>query len=420
MAGSILAVVRVAVVKRVIPWLLLALAVVWHVHELLGPTWERVLAAPHARDFASYFYAVQAADVGRDPYDMGVLSELARADGTRGSVHPFFYPPPFLLTMVWALPLTLEQAYHSWYVLDSLALVVLLLGLYRWLPGPGTVVGMAAVLAVYSPIHDNHWMGQANLPVLAAVVWALLLARDRPRLAGFWMGLACMMKMSPGLLVAWWLVQRRWLPALWACVWALVLSVAALPLVDLDTQARFFLEILPGFGTGDYNGLTVPILLPGNHSLPNLFAQAFDNRRVLTEPALSYARYANLGLMLGSLLLLARRQRSQLGAAAAAGAISVVMLLVPVYTYEHHLTMAILPVVAAAAAIADGRLGRVWAGALALAFAALAWPWGAVKGAAKQADGHAAWALIEAKFFALVVLGAACLVVAWRDRERDA
>ena len=409
--------VRVAVVKRAIPWVLLVLAVAWHVHELVGPTWERVLAAPHARDFASYFYAVQAADVGRDPYDVGVLSELARADGTRGSVHPFFYPPPFLLTMAWALPLSLEHAYHAWFVLDSLALVLLLVGLYRWIGGAGTVVGAAAVLAFYSPIHDNHWMGQANLPVLAAVVWALKLADGRPRLAGFWMGLACMMKMSPGLLVAWWLVQRRWLPALWSCVWALVLSLAALPLADLDTQARFFLEILPGFGNGDYNGLQVPILLPGNHSLPNLYAQAFGNRRVLTEPALSLARYTNLALMVATLLALARRQRSALGVAAAAGAVSVVMLLVPVYTYEHHLTMAILPVLAAVSALREGRLGRAWGALVVLSFAALAWPWGAVRRAAKDADGAAAWLIVEAKFFALVLVGLACLVVAWRDRR---
>ncbi len=403
---------------RWLPWLLLLLGLGWHVQELLGPTWDSVVAATHARDFASYFYALQAADIGRDPYDMGVLSELARADGTRRSVHPFFYPPPFLLTMVWALPLTLAQAYQAWFVLDSVALALALVGLYRWVGGPGVLVGSAALLAVYSPIHDNHWMGQANLPVLAAVVWALALADRRPRLAGCWMGLACMMKMSPGLLVAWWLVQRRWLPALWACLAALVLSVLALPLVDAETQARFYLEILPGFGTGDYNGLTVPILLPGNHSLPNLFAQAYDNRRILTEPALSMARWANLGLVAVTLAALAGRARTAVATACAAGALSVVMLVVPVYTYEHHLTMAILPLIAVSAAVAQGLLGRGWAAACAVSFAALAWPWGAVKQAAKELDGPLAWAVIEAKFFALVVIGLACVVAARKELSR--
>ncbi len=411
-------------VRRWFPWLVLVLAVGLHAKGLVEDVWPRVRDAAHARDFASYYYAVQAAAQDQDPYDTQVLGRLARADETRRGVHPFFYPPPYLLTVAWALPLELQTAYRTWFGLDTLFLLAVLLALWRWLPGRPTVLMSAVILATYTPIPDNHWMGQANLPVLALVCWALWLQhRGRSVVAGGLMGLASMMKMSPGLLVLWWLLDRDRRPVAWvACASAVVLSVLALPLMGVAGQWHFYTDVLPGFATGDYNGLTVPITLSGNHSIANLWAQVFPTSGGLSAGAQWGSRLTTLGLVSVTLGLLVRtRERLQCDPArqaCAAGALVCWMVIIPAYAYEHHLVFLVLPLVAVAHALSRGLLGKGWWGLLVPAYAALAWRLGAIRGALRELDGVAHWGLQEAKFLGVVVLGIACLVAAV-GRPRD-
>ncbi len=406
--------------RKKLVWLALALAVGLHGWGLAGPVWEKVRNASHARDFASYYYAVQAAASDQDPYDTRVLGKLARADKTRKGVHPFFYPPPFLLTVAWALPLDLSTAYRTWYVLDSLFLLAALLALMRLMPGPAPVIGTALILVSYTPIPDNHWMGQSNLPVLALISGALWFQhRERGTLAGVLLGLASMMKMSPGLLVLWWLLDPRTRRAGWvSCATAVGLSVLTLPLLGLADQLHFYTDVLPGFGTGDYNGLTVPVTLSGNHSIANLWAQVFPGGRTLSQAARLGSTLTSLGLlatMLG-LLLRARERlaRDTLGQVCATGALVCGMVIVPAYAYEHHLVFLVLPILAVAQALATHRLGRGWWFVALPAYVALAWSLGDIRGALRTLDGVPAWFLQESKFLGIVALGLACLVAALR------
>jgi len=401
--------------RKWLVWLALGLAVAVHGVQLTGPIWAKVRDAGHARDFASYHYAVAAAAGGEDPYDAAVLGRLAREEGTRRSVHPFFYPPPYLLTVAWTLPLELSTAYRTWYVLDSLFLLAVLLALMRWLPARPMVGFAALVLVTYSPIPDNHWMGQANLPVLALVCWAFWHEqRGRLRLAGALMGLAAMMKMSPGLLVLWWFTRRRtWPAAVSACVTAVLLSLATLPLLGFTKQLRFYTEILPGFASGDYNGLRVSVALPGNHSIANLWAQVYPAGRELHPTARGLSSLTT-GLLVGvSLLVLVLRARRRpfdaLDHACAAGALVAWMVIVPVYAYEHHLVLLLLPLAAAAQALSSRRLHPAWSLAVVPAYAALAWPLGAVRAASSEVGGVLGWGVQEAKCFAILVIGLACL-----------
>ena len=71
------------------------------------------MTAGHGRDYATYHYAVQEVWQGGDPYVTAALDQRARAEGTRATVFPYFYPPPFLLTMAWATPLSLADGYRT-------------------------------------------------------------------------------------------------------------------------------------------------------------------------------------------------------------------------------------------------------------------------------------------------------------------
>ena len=414
----------------------LGLGIFVHAWVMAGPVWQRVNNSEHGGDFASYYYAVQVAVDGveyrdknlgepvvtRDPYERRALSAMARGERTRRSVHPFFYPPPYLLTMAWALPLELGEAYRVWFWCNGLFLFLGLLALWKWNRGTGVAAGLGLILATYTPIWDTYWMGQANIALLALVAWGLYLVESssggfKRVWGGALMGLACMMKMSPGLLVAWWLVRARWSAVLGACGCAVLLSVFSLPLVDAQTQWRFYTEVLPSFSSGDYNGLTVPITMYGNHSITNLVVQGFGE---LNSMAHTLSSVLNLGLLAGALYLLRAVNGDSIRVSAAAGALVVLMLLVPAYTYEHHMSLLVIPLVALSAGLQAKRLSWAWGVGVLASYGLLAWQLQAVKRLGRGLPSELTWLLQESKFAAALFVGVACMVLARRRTDSAA
>jgi hypothetical protein len=397
-------------------WLLLVLAIAVH-GAALAAGWDRVAKARHARDFASYYYAHRVAAAGLDPYDPAALAAAAQEDGTRRSVHPYLYPPPFLLAMGWTAPLDLARAYRLWYVTGSLFLLAALLALIRWCPGNASIVASAVVLASFTPALDGQRMGQANLPVLALLCWGALLAeRSRPLAGGALVGAGAVMKLGPALWVAAWMVRgsrRAWLAA---AATAILLSLAASSLVGLDRQWTFYTRVLPSLGSGGYGGLSVPIGLFGNHSLANLWDQLFPGGGELSALA-RVASGVSAALLITGVLATARRARGDAqGSICALGAVSVAMVITPAYAFEHHLVFSVPAWIAAAVALAGGRLALAWAAPLALAYVAMAWPLASLRAAAGGLPAPTAWLLQEAKCASLIVLGAACSWAVWRPR----
>jgi alpha-1,2-mannosyltransferase len=377
------------------------------------PNWRTVQSLPQAQDYATYHYAAQVAAQGGDPYDKVALGRAARAEGTRRAVHPYFYPPPFLLGMLWSLPLDLATAYRAWYWFNAFCLVSLLSALRLWFGAPVLLLGGVALSL--NPIADNLRMGQANLPLLLLTVLGLW------RRSGLWLGLAGMAKMSPALFLPWWAARGWWRPFAVAAATAVALSLLALPLVGPSAQLGFYTEVLPSFASGAYNGLTVPISLPANHSVPDLLHQAWpgpDDHHLAPGVRLATS-LLTLGLV-GGFALLARRERDALGEACLAAALSVLLLVLPVYTYEHHLSLAVLPAVAVGTAWLRGRLGvgrraLAWAALLLPAYALVALPLRWLRELqAWTGPGAAHWLVQECKLPALLLLGIGCLAAGLR------
>ncbi len=394
--------------------LVISAAVAWHLLTVLAPAWVTVGAKPtRGRDFASYYYAVVVASEGGDPYVRGELGQAARDDGSRRGVHPFLYPPPFLLLMTWAVPMDLIGAYKAWFWLDELWLAAAVIALWRWWRplGAAATVTLAVSIAVYTAVPANHVMGQANFPGLALAIIGLW-ASDRGRwaTAGLFMGAACMVKMSPALFVGWFLLRGRWREAVGSCLTAVGLSVAVLPVLDVEHQLLFYTRVLPSFGSGDYNGLTVPIDMFGNHSVPNLWHQVlYQPGRTLTQGA-QWASTATTLAMVGVMAYAFRKGHDDLlTRAGQVGTIGVVMLLVPVYTYEHHCIWAIPAVVASLTGLIHGRLSAHWAIPLGAAFTIWAFEISWLRGMhnAVEVAPPIAFVVQEFKFVALVLFGIA-------------
>jgi len=386
--------------------------------------WEDIRESSSARDFASYFYALEAALGGDSPYDTELLGDLARIDGTRGSVYPYFYPPPYLISMSWAAPHNLATSYAIFFWLGTICFATILLGLWRWHPSPALVSIAGVVMATYSPIANSHRMGQANLLMLAFLVWGLLLAeREEKRsvvLGGLLVGYACMMKMSPAIFVLWWMVRKKKLAVMAAIFMAIASSLATLPLVGIEHQIEFYLEVLPGFAGGDYHDLTVPLNIPANHSWGNLWMQITSGFGGLprtsppTQLASNLAMFSSLAAL--SALLFRFRSKSQepVTLMCSAGALMSFMVLFPAYTYEHHLVYMLLPIGAVVAAAHAGRLNMAWIALFFVSYVFLAWPLPGFKETANNLGSD--WGLsakiimLESKSIAVVAMGVLCFV----------
>jgi len=376
----------------------------------LAPSWEATRAAKGARDYATYHYAVQEAVGGGDPYDTRALGQRGKSERTRTSVHPYFYPPPFLLGMLWAVPLSLSDGVRAFYWLNQACLVGLGLVFWRWFRAPWVV--LAFILATFSPIPDNAKMGQANLPVL------LLASLGLWWRSGLLVAGAAMAKMSPALYLCLWAVRRNLRPVLVAGLTAAGLSLSALWLVPLELQERFYTEILPGFSRGSYHGLRVPITLPANHSIPDLFNQAFGPGRFELPVVARRLSGAVTVVLLAGICWWGRARRDALGEAALAGALTVLLVITPVYTYEHHLVLLLLPLAVVGTALWRGRLGRAWWPLAALSYVAIAWPLWLLRATQKALPDGFGWWLQESKFFGIVGLLLLCLAAAARRGTR--
>lgn len=406
---------------------LLAIGMISYGKDASGPTWEKVKLNRGASDFASYFYAVNATVQGENPYDNLVLDRLAGEDNQRETVHPYFYPPPYLLAMAWALPLDLSEAHRVFYWAGSFFLLAVMLSLWKWLPSWGMFGASGLVLLFYTPIFNTLRMGQANLLVLALLVCGVMLvefegANKRRWLGGALVGLACMLKMSPAVLVMWWMVRREWRPVVAAILAAIGSSILVLPLVGFSTQIYFYSDVLPSFTSGNYHGLTVDINIPMNHSILNFCMQitngfqGMSQKTEATALATNLARIISLSTLLGLLFVLRKPRPDAVSRANAAGALVVMMVLTPAFTYEHHLVFLIFPLLAVVAALVERRLSWAWGLVLIPVFVLIAWNLPDFK-AYSDSLGNGRWsanavAFRELKFLAVVILGALCTLAA--------
>lgn len=386
---------------------------------------EHARSVDHGSDFASYFYAARVAAAGEDPYDPEALSRQARREETRRHVHPFFYPPPFVMAMGWTRGLSLRSAYLVWFWLSELLGLAGALALWRaWRDlGPAVPVTLCVLLAAATPWTDNLRMGQANLAVLALIALAVL-AQERAwhALGGIAIALAIVCKPWPLLIVGWWLLQRRWRMVAWAFAGAVASALASLAVVPLDHQLSFYARVVPSLARGDYPGLAVPIDIFGNHSLADLFdgLVAHDpagGRRSLSRVAgvlTALAGTAGLALLAWRF----RRPTDVLTRSAQVGALLVLGLVLPAMTYEHHLVVALPALVAAALQLVHRRLDRLWTPVVLFAALALCAELSLLRevhAELRAGAPAAAWLVRELKPLALLAVLAACAVAGgWR------
>lgn len=153
------------------------------------------------------------------------------------------------------------------FLLTSVALVCVsrreyLLRYPYWLLAPALVLNL-------DPVQDSLLLGQLDCTILLLITvcyWAYRNRRDA--LAGLSLGLAAMIKISPALLVAYFLFKRQFRVFAWATASAALVGTLSLLFAGTDSHVLFVTRILP-------------TLLAGSAQMENQSLSGFFNRLFL-------------------------------------------------------------------------------------------------------------------------------------------
>jgi hypothetical protein len=159
------------------------------------------------------------------------------------------HPPTSVLA---TLPLALfdyPQAGTLWNLMSLIALVASLgliareLNLYvrGWSILPIVTMGLLC-----SPIRAQITQGQWNAPILLVVTLAWVAGRrGRDVWAGCWVGTAITLKLFPILLLAYFVIQRRWHALAAGCLAAILLSFLTTAVLGVDAYRDYYILVLP-------------------------------------------------------------------------------------------------------------------------------------------------------------------------------
>ena len=256
----------------------------------------RILAAGES----SHLYKhdpVDFSEMGHDPV-WARIGDEAEFYGT---------PHPYVQTPLWAFglrPVCTRMDFQGFErlfaVLEMLCFAgsIWLIGSF-WAPSLLTPFGMAGLLIVLAasvPFRYAMVLMQTHVLFFALTVGALILAeRRRPGWAGLLLACAATVKLTPGVLVVYWLLTRRWKAAASAVLWSGLLGGATVMAVGWPLTAAYLAEL--------HRISRVLLLAMNNQSLPAWWMARFYPAEMTREmtmlPLPSALRVGSTLLMVG-------------------------------------------------------------------------------------------------------------------------
>ena len=331
-------------------WLVLAL---WGWHWL-GPTWIAAIR-PSRTQIIDYYQDWGAARnywVGLPvytPHSMSIPRHLGLPSNPVKSIEYNAHPPTSVLL---ALPLArfdYPDAVMAWNVISLVLFLASLMLVALVLPVSRTVLlPLLAVLPYCLPLLGNLQMGQLTLVLgfLVTVIWALSRA-GRVGAAGLVLGSAAAIKLFPAYLIVYFIGQRRLRPLLTTLLSLLVLTLATVLVLGVETYHDYVSVVLPRLGTFQGFGY--------NLSIAGLWHKLFDpGAEVKVKlipplwPSLTLARWGTLisDLLISLIIiLLAYRARTLAQRDLVFSLAMTGMLLVSPVAWDITLLMLLLPII---------------------------------------------------------------------------
>ena len=188
-------------------------------------------------DFTTYYYATK-----------GALSlPLKHPYSNLAPLFPFFYPPGALVLFRPLNLLPYSAAVFVWTLVSFAAFVAGLYLLFKSLEkiGWGFSRGQQALiflaLSLFYPLTFTILAGQANAIIFLCLVAAFYFyLREQDHLAGLSLAIGAVLKISPALLLVYFLIKRRWKIFLWGVFFVALFSLGAEFAVQWDQSINWY------------------------------------------------------------------------------------------------------------------------------------------------------------------------------------
>lgn len=227
-------------------FLLLGLAGVWKV-------WYQPLG-----DFANYYYGARfmnKADCWQ-VYDVHRFNQAVEAAGQPGLFLDHTSVPP--QTPLFYKPLAaIADPFLARGVFNAVGVVVFAFLLWRLLrayPPAKNSYALLLLVAAAFPVYQNLAFGQTYLFITALLMAAWLAQlRGRMAMAGLWLAVAVALKLTPVVLLLFFVVRRQWRPVVWCLVfWAGITGLSML-VAGTDVFRIYYVHLLPRILDGYLN-----------------------------------------------------------------------------------------------------------------------------------------------------------------------
>lgn len=347
--------------------------------------------ASHANDFKHLYVGGRLLAAGQSPYDpaniITMAVELCRdmdlrfcatpedslkpAGSVNVSILPYVYTPMTGLAMYPVIALPFATSVVAFQVINHLAVLgglLLAAALAGWRHNFWSAAIVVAMVAFNTSLHRQNNAGQLNAILLGgfAVVYIALLRGWHPSLVGFMVGFLAWFKITPGILLFYFLLRRQWQHAAWTFVMMVGVGLVTMAAVG----PRTMMDFLPvagemGYGKSTWSQFGHTFYRdPANQSINAMLHRLMVEHPKFpgTQPWVSASpAVANGMTWVVTLALLAglgcgiHRSRGASSPAAGYSLAVCLSLLVPSIMWDHYLIQVLLPIVVLAPVAWEGR-----------------------------------------------------------------
>jgi len=221
-------------------------------------------------DFANYYYGAQLFN-SEDPhavYDVHRFNEAVQSSGEKNVFLDHTSVPP--QTPAFYKPFTLiKNPYTARAVFNVIGLFIFVYMLHALLKqySSGSIwYTIGFMIAMFMPIYQNISFGQTYLFITALLIAAWLAhLRGKSALAGIWLGLAIILKITPVVLLLYFIVRKHYRVTIFTAITFVLATTATAFFTGSDVLELYFIDLLPRIADGyindpysnSYHGLVV-------------------------------------------------------------------------------------------------------------------------------------------------------------------
>lgn len=317
----------------------------------------------HNNDFKHIFVGAEILRYGGNPYDDETFWMAAHGNGFV-YMNPYVYLPFTGLVLVPLTFLGFNTASATWFILNHLFLWLSVYLLFKALNLRFDLFNIAiAVLLVgcLAPLYRTLTAGQLNCALLLLYSLILYLYKERRIvLMGLVAAFALHFRITPGILLLFFLWRRDFKTFLWTMIFTVGWGIAGLLCAGYETH-RAFLPVLQdmSYGKSTWSDYEMTFHIdPTNQSFNSLFHHLFTENKYTTPVVNLGAGFANGITMVTSLVLLVvvlaltlKRKSTASGTASLFGIRDMLdyslfiflSLFIPSLCWDHYLVLLILP-----------------------------------------------------------------------------